>query len=215
MKNVDFVKTLFDQYGDGLAQRLTLVREHNVTSRTRHGLEGGSTGNPDCGFLYLLVRAFRRRNIFEIGTYVGSSAVAMNMAASEHGGTITTCDPADYGCIPPDSGIRFLNMASAEALACLKAEGAQIDFVFADWLPCEETISLFNEMGTDDMIFTAHDYLPGDKGEEAVEAMSRHYVRSDSGTWFFPDPEPVEVAPGLLIQQATAAFIPNRLLARL
>lgn len=215
MRKADFVKSLYDRYGDGLAERLALVREHNVTSRGKHGLEGGSTGNPDCGFLYLLVRAFRRRIIFEIGTYVGSSAVAMNMAAGGHGGSVTTCDPEDYGCLPPESGIRFLNMASADALRLLKAEGARIDFVFADWLPCDESIAHFNEMATDDMIFTAHDYLPGDKGEAAVEAMSRRYARAATGTWIFPDPKPVEVAPGLLIQQATAALIPNRLLGEL
>lgn len=136
-------------------------------------------------------------------------------ATREHGCSATTCGPEDYGRVPLDSGIRFLNMASADALRRLKAESARIDFVVADWLPCDETITLLNEMGTDDMIFTAHDYLPGEKGEAAAEAMSRRYVGAATGTWILPDPKPVEVAPGLLLQQATAALIPNRLLVEL
>jgi predicted O-methyltransferase YrrM len=64
------------------SKKFVEIRDHNVTSRARHGLPGGSTGNPDCAFLYLLVKAFQRRSIFEVGTYVGTSAVAMTMAGA-------------------------------------------------------------------------------------------------------------------------------------
>jgi hypothetical protein len=211
-----FVTRLFERHGDGLADYLAAIREHNVSSRARHGLSGGSTGTPDCGFLYLLVKAFARRHVFEIGTYVGTSAVAMAGAAREHGGRVTTCDPQDYGCLPARdrADIRFLQMPADDALARLKGAGETIDFVFADWAPSPRTIGLFNELGTADMIFTAHDYVPpDDKGVVAQRLMSRHYRRRRECSWFLPESEPIRVAPDLLLQQSVAALIPNHLLA--
>jgi predicted O-methyltransferase YrrM len=76
----ELVQHLFGRHGGGLVEKLVEIRDHNVTSRARHGLPGGSTGNPDCAFLYLLVKGFQRRSIFEVGTYVGTSAVAITMA---------------------------------------------------------------------------------------------------------------------------------------
>jgi hypothetical protein len=209
MQTREFVTRLYERHGYGLAEKLTAIRYYNVTSRARCGLAGGSTGNPDCGFLYLLVKAFARRCIFEIGTYVGTSAVAMAMAS----GHVTTCDPDDYGCLPPD--IRFLNMTDSAALRVLQREGATVDMVFADAVVSLDAIALLNKIGSKDMIFTAHDYAPGDKGEICFRLMSEHYRRTTESTWFLPEAEPVEVAPGLFLERATAAMIPNRLIAAL
>lgn len=209
MQTREFVTRLFERHGHGLVEKLTAIRDHNVTSRAQRGLAGGSTGTADCGFLYLLVKAFGRRSIFEIGTYVGTSAVAMTMA----GGYVTTCDPKDYGCLPP--GIRFLNMTDRDALRLLRREGALVDMVFADAAVSSDAITFLNKIGSNDMIFTAHDYASGAKGEVCVDLMSKHYRRAEECTWFLPEAEPIEVAPGLLIEEATAAMVPNDLIAAL
>ncbi|HID49885.1 MAG TPA: hypothetical protein EYP40_09810 [Chromatiales bacterium] len=214
--NTRFVKSLFHAYGPDLVPLLPEIRNHNVTARERLGLSGGSTGNADCGFLYLLVRAFNRRSVFEIGTYVGTSAVAMSMAARNNDGTVVTCDPEDYGCLPESAQelIRFLHMPSEEALGQLQQENKTIDFVFADWAPSRQAIKLINQLSTDDFIFSAHDYvLPDDEGVVAKKLMTKHYKRIKECTWILPDEEPVQVAPGIELQQCTAVLIPNRLLA--
>ncbi len=202
----DFIADLYARHGAGLAERLAAVGDHNVRSRARHGLSGGSTGNADCGFLYLLVKAFRRTSVFEIGTYVGTSAVAMTMA----GASVHSCDPTAYGGLPPE--IHFLNMNDQTAARHLRSAGIQVDMVFADWIPAVETIVALDTLGSDDLIFTAHDYLPGDKGVIAVERVRQHYSRNREGTWLLPPPEPVLVAPGLPIAASTAVLIPTRLL---
>ena len=125
----ELVHHLFARHGGGLAEKLGRNPPPQCHVTARHGLAGGSAGNPDCAFLYLLVKAFQGRSIFEVGTYVGTSAVAMTMA----GGHVVTCDPEDYGCLPP--GIRFMHMPDDEALSVLRREGASIDMVFADWVP--------------------------------------------------------------------------------
>ena len=129
------------------------------------------------------------------------------------GGHVMTCDPEDYGCLPP--GIRFMHMPDDEALRVLRREGASIDMVFADWVPSADAFSLINELSTPDFIFTAHDYGPGDKGEVCFHLMSEKYRRANECTWILPEVAPVEVIPGLLIEQTTAALIPTRLLATL
>jgi hypothetical protein len=209
MQSRELVTRLYERHGHGLVEKLTAIRYHNVTSRARHGLAGGSTGNPDCGFLYLLVKAFARRSIFEIGTYVGTSAVGMTMA----GGHVTTCDRNDYGCLP--AGIRFLNMTDSDALRLLWREGATVDMVFAAAAVSPDAIALLNKIGSEDMIFTAHDYAPGDKGEVCFRLMLKCYGRAKESTWFLPEAKAIEVAPGVRLEQATAAMIPNRLIAAL
>ena len=161
MQTREFVTRLFERHGHGLIEKLTAISYHNVTARAQHGLAGGSTGTADCGFRYLLVKAFARRSIFEIGTYVGTSAVAMAMAD----GHVTTCDPKDYGCLP--AGIRFLNMTDRDALRLLRREAAIVDMVFADVAVSSDAIAFLNKIGSDDMIFTAHDYASGRKARSA------------------------------------------------
>lgn len=214
-KTSRLVKRLFEAYKDELIPRLPEIWEHNVTSRAKHGLEGGSTGNPDCGFLFLLVKAFHRKSIFEIGTYVGTSAVAMASAARSNGGRLVTCDPENYACLPESESdvIRYLQMDHEQALLTLKRDQVQIDFVFADWQPSPGSIDLINELASDDLIFAAHDYvLPRDKGVVAFELMSKHYQRVHECTWFLPDEQPIQVSADIQLQQCTAVMIPDRLL---
>lgn len=201
-----FISRLYARHGDGLAETLASISDYNISSRARHGLAGGSTGTADCGFLYLLVKEFRRRTVFEIGTYVGTSAVAMQSA----GASVVTCDPTEYGGLP--TGLRFLKMDDVGASQVLKSEGTRPDMVFADWPPSVETILTLNDIGSEDMIFAVHDYLPGDKGEIAVRTINRHDRRAGDGTWLFPPKAPVALAPGVAIDAATAVLIPNRLL---
>lgn len=214
-KTARLVKRLFEAYKDELIPRLPTIRNYNLTSRAKHGLAGGSTGNPDCGFLYLLVRAFHRKSIFEIGTYVGTSAITMGAAARANGGKLVTCDPENYACLPEAENdvIRYLQMDHEQALSTLKKERVQIDFVFADWQPSLASINLINELASQDLIFTAHDYvLPHDKGVVAFELMSQHYRRANECTWFLPDEQPIQVSSDIQLQQCTAAMIPNILL---
>ena len=214
MNHTDLVKLLYTRHGEKLPERMEDVNRHKLREFERLNLSAHSTGVDDCRFLYLLILAFRRKYIFEIGSYIGTSAVAMSLAAKQHGGSVTTSDPNDYGCFSEDGGIRFMHAPSSEALGRLKDEGARVDFVFADWPPCSETIEFLNEIGTEDMIFTAHDYKPsnpgGDKGQWAMDSMKNLYARADSGTWFVP--ERVEVAPNVWINNSTVSLIPNRLL---
>ena len=215
LTNRDFVTRLYRAHGQGLREVLARVHAHNVGTQARLGLSGGSTGDADCGLLHLLVKAFQPQHIFEVGTYVGTSTLAMALAARSYGGKVTTCDPEDRQAIPDDQCdvIRFIHAAALAALADLRARGESIDLVFADWTLGREAIEMLNEMGTPKLIFTAHDYvLPRDKGVINKEEMSRYYRRARECTWILPDAQPILVEPGLALQQATAMLVPRPLL---
>jgi len=115
--------------------------QRHVAFFTSKGLSGeSSTSLEDCLMLYLLIRHFDRRGVFEIGTNVGTTAVVMNEAVKRNGGTCTTCDPIDYGALLADSGLRFINARSDAALSLIRAEARTIDFAFFDWVPDWQTL---------------------------------------------------------------------------
>jgi hypothetical protein len=163
----------------------------------------------------LLVHAFKRRHIFEIGTYIGTSAVAMAQAAALHGGVVITCDPEDYGCLPTTLGIRFIRGTDHTAAQTLRAEGIRPDFVFADSMISEATLSILNDIGSEDMIIAVHDYLPGDKGERNKELIDARYKRAADGVWMLPFKGTVTLAAGVCVQEATAVLMPRSLLTEI
>src|SRR5262245_37231653 len=92
-------------YAAELPDATAVFKRHCAHVRTR-GLVGSySTSLEDCLLLYLLIRHFGRRAVFEVGTFIGTTAVVMNAAVKRNGGTCITCDPDDHGCLPADSGI--------------------------------------------------------------------------------------------------------------
>jgi len=174
------------------------------------GITGeNSTSLEDCLMLYLLIRHFDRRRVFEIGTNVGTTSVIMNQAVKKNGGTCTTCDPVDYGALPADSGIRFIHAESDTALARLKAEHSTIDFAFFDWVPDKRTLNLANELFDDDAVIAVHDYRLDPKGQAIVDIVNLHYRQR--GRWFFPE-APVQLADEIRVNICTAFFVPNQLL---
>ncbi len=193
-----------------LSAAQTAWRRH-VAFFTSKGLSGeSSTSLEDCLMLYLLIRHFDRRSVFEIGTNVGTTAVIMNEAVKQNGGMCTTCDPIDYGAIPPDSGIRFINAPADAALAHIKEDGPAIDFAFLDWVPDWKTLRLANDLFDKDAILAVHDYGLDPKGEAVVDLLNLHY--RPRGRWFFPEAAPIALAGGARVNICTAFFVPNQLL---
>ena len=160
--------------------------------------------------LYLLIRHFDRRGVFEIGTNVGTTAVVMNEAVKRNGGTCTTCDPIDYGALLADSGLRFINARSDAALSLIRAEARTIDFAFFDWVPDWQTLQLANEVFDPTAILAVHDYGSNPKGEAIIDVLNLHY--RPRGRWFFPERSPIHLVGDVRVNICTAFFVPNQLL---
>ena len=186
----------------------TVQQHYEPIQATGLGVEG-TTSIEDCVFLYLLIRHFRRKHVFEIGTYIGTTAVAMNSAVKKNGGVCTTTDPKDYGVLPPWSGIRLIEGPAEHGLGILKREGHSVDFAFADWYFQQPTIDLALTTFTEDCIIAVHDYFPNDKGEENVAKLNATYCRERPGEWLLPIGAPWKMDSGASINICTAVFVPH------
>ncbi len=178
--------------------------------RTGLGMER-TTSIEDCIYLYLLIRYFARKSVFEIGTFIGTTAVAMNQAVRKNAGNCTTTDPKDYGCLPRDSGIRMIEGPAEFGLGLLHREGRVVDFAFGDWYFKQPTIDLAAKTFTPDCVIAVHDYFPDDKGEENVVKLSETYCQRRMGTWLLPTGAPWRMPDGMTINACTAVFIPDSL----
>jgi hypothetical protein len=189
-----------------------------ITEHCQRALEKGmtlsnSTSNEDCLLLYALIRHFGSRHVFEVGTYIGTTAIAMNEAVKRNGGLCTTCDPVAYNTLPPWSGVRFINSESATALQILCDEARSIDFVFLDWVPDQPTLDLIPKVCNTDAIVGVHDYVATDpKGAAAVAAVKGSAFGERLGQWFVPDEQPVDLGSGIRLNLTTAFFVPSHLL---
>ncbi len=129
------------------------------------GKVAGAVNIADYKILYLLVRVYKPKVIFEIGTWIGTSAMIMAeaMRANGTGGKIYTCDHNHYYALDDSYSdiIVPINAFSAEALDQIP-EDTKIDFVFADGELTFRTISKLKPLLTTEAIIATHDYTPPD-----------------------------------------------------
>lgn len=151
---------------DALRTRATEVMPD--IRRAADGKAAGTITYADMKVLYLLVRHFKPKTIFEIGTWIGTSAMVMAEAIRQNGngGMIYTCDTAD--CYLPEEpyqgSIRKITAMSDSALSELPAD-APIDFIFADGEFTFKTIENLRDRLAPNALITTHDYvLPAEKG---------------------------------------------------
>jgi predicted O-methyltransferase YrrM len=212
----DLLGRIHESAGAGLEGALARTLSHARRFLEPGIVTGGTSSMEDCALLYLLIGYFKPRRIFEIGTFIGTTAVAMNEAARMVGATVTTCDPVSYDAFEGDSGIRFINLPSEEALEVLQHDGP-IDFCFMDWMPDIATIELANRLFSKDAIIAVHDYYPAnkghpeEKGSKIVEHLNDHYINIPLGRWHFPTDPPFITPAGTQINLCTAFFIPHNL----
>ena len=148
--------------------RAEAVKIHPGIRIANDGKAAGTINREDCRILYLLVRYYKPTIIFEIGTWIGTSAMVMAeaMRKNNNGGTIYTCDVNNYYALDETYSdvIKPINAFSDEALQHLPEE-TKIDFVFADGELTFKTIKKMKPMLHFESIIGTHDYIPpADKG---------------------------------------------------
>jgi len=148
--------------------RAEAVKIHPGIRIANDGKAAGTINREDCRILYLLVRYYKPTIIFEIGTWIGTSAMVMAeaMRKNNNGGKIYTCDANNYYSLPGDYSdiISPITAYSDKALKQLPKD-TTIDFLFADGELTFATISQLKAKLNEKSIITTHDYiLPDDKG---------------------------------------------------
>jgi len=159
--------------------------------RDTDGRPRGSAEFQDCLYLYLLVREYKPKVIFEVGTWIGTSAIFMAEALKRNGqGKIYTCDINDVSCIPEEYDRLITRMYghSDDILAQLIREGVVIDFVFADGEMTTTNVNQLKQLLSAKAVFTTHDFrLPAPtKGVAHFLLMKNHFNSASEFCWLLP-----------------------------
>lgn len=156
-----------------LERKISALRENAIIKyphipRGGDGFDSGTISVPDARLLYILVRALKPKTIFEIGTWIGTSAMVMAEAvrANHNGGHVYTCDANSYYSLDSsyDDVITTIHAYSDQALQELP-DGREIDFVFADGELTFATIKILKRKLANTAVISTHDFLlPAEKG---------------------------------------------------
>lgn len=128
--------------------------------------KSGSINLKDAEILFSFIREKNIKTIFEIGTWFGTSAFIMAMAAGE-GGMVYTCDTKDY-YVAEHENIQYFNGESSKYLRTLK--GVKFDFVFIDGSFIGNDAKKISEKTK---IIGVHDYMDNKKGVRNIRVLKK------------------------------------------
>jgi hypothetical protein len=175
----NIIDTVWTTYGTEIVDRTEEFQSEIDLLRTRaaakfsniriaaDGKTAGTVDMSDYRLLYGLVRFFKPRNIFEIGTWIGTSAMIMSEAVIKNGhGHVYTCDRNSHYSLPGkyDDIITKVNEFSDTAIDHFPGN-ERIDFIFADGSLNSSTVKKLINRSNERVIFVTHDYqTPDEKG---------------------------------------------------
>lgn len=144
------------------------ARTNNHVRRTTDGDIAGTITLQDAVILYTLVSHYSPGVIFEIGTWIGTSASVMADALlqSKNAGHIYSCDIRDLSCIPEkySATITTLHGYSQDVLDAVP-RNTPIDIVFTDGECNFVTLQKLRTRLAPRHLFITHDFtLPAEKG---------------------------------------------------
>ena len=127
--------------------------------------------SPSAGIaLYALARRLAPRTVFEVGTFIGKSTVAMALAledADVAGATIYTCDSSNDFHLPHRGATRivgFPRKTSTQALTEAASQGAQVDLFHLDGRLAEADLPLLARVARPDAVYAIDDFEGSEKG---------------------------------------------------
>ena len=145
----------------------------------------GAINELDAMILYHLVRHFKPENIFEIGTWFGTSAQVMLLAQKS---SIYTCDKNNY-FVAQSQFIHFMNTESWNAIKKFGRIGYPIDLIFTDGALYGNDPKRLSKLCRR-KIFITHDYVGKEKGYRNVRKMKKLWP----GAVFIPPVEGSTIA---------------------
>lgn len=167
--------------------------------------------------LTLLIRNAQPTTVFEIGTFIGKSTLAMALAMDATGipGQIFTCDGSNDFRVPrlSQTPVRgFPRATSTHALETLRSEGVKLDMLHIDGRLGDRDPELIEQIMVPNAVVAVDDFEGTEKGVSVVSqlfsrpAFARHLL-------IYPMPAHVREAAGLLGSNSTAVLLPSAVLA--
>jgi hypothetical protein len=127
--------------------------------------------SPSTGLaLYALARKLAPRSVFEVGTFIGKSTVAMALGLEDAGvrdATILTCDLSNDFHLKHTGPTRitgFPRKSSTQALTEAAAQGAQVDLFHFDGRLADADLALVSRIARPNAVYAIDDFEGSEKG---------------------------------------------------
>lgn len=195
------------------AARAVLAEAFDACEKTRPlmAYNTGSISFASALTLYVAVRCLEPEAIFELGTFIGKSTIAMALAADRNGrGRIYTCDGSNDFHLPPVAKCPiqpFPRTRSTEALLALAKAKERIDFAFVDGRLSPQDVDILSRLVTERAVVALDDFEGMEKGVanlmllRAHKAFARHVLVHPPGPTVLAD-------YGTTTRCLTALFVP-------
>lgn len=130
----------------------------------------GTINRSGCLYLRAICKRFLPRVVVEIGTFIGSSALAM---AYESGG-VFTCDKDNDAFASQRNVVAYPKTTSTEMLARLVSQGTKASLFFFDGRIHENDVPLIQLLSAPGAIYAFDDYVGHEKGVVNLTRLAAH-----------------------------------------
>lgn len=144
-------------------KEIEVVIEGQQSLRHQAEYKTGSVPYDDALELYKIVRAFQPNNIAEVGTYIGVSALVMNMAM-ERLVDVYTCDMSNDIDLNAPNIHQYPMKPSHEMFADMAEKGVKVDLVYLDGRLSEKDIEPLLKIIHGQTVFVLDDFEGTEKG---------------------------------------------------
>lgn len=129
--------------------------------RVKADYNTGSITEDEARMLWALAEAFRARAVIEVGTFTGTSALALAMGSAVE--AVYTCDISN-DCLDASDVIRpFPKTSSVDMLKSLRCLGVSADLCFFDGVLTDADVAALLMLTHPHTVFAFHDYNYGPK----------------------------------------------------
>ncbi len=146
-------------------------------TRSKMAYNTGSI-SPSTGIaLYALARRLAPRTVFEVGTFIGRSTVAMALGLEDAGvgdATIYTCDLSNDFHLThagPSRIVGFPRRNSTQALTEVAGQGVQVDLFHLDGRLGEADLALVHKIARPNAVYAIDDFEGAEKGVANVSLL--------------------------------------------
>jgi predicted O-methyltransferase YrrM len=175
------------------------LEKETAARRPPKNTKTGSVSRAACAYLAAVTELLRPSIIVEVGTFVGTSILAMRATKHKY-----TCDK-DNALLPSMEGLTvYPRTTSTEMFRDLVQEGIIADFMFFDGRAQDDDFPLIEQLSQSGTVYGFDDFEPGGKGMWNI----RRFVH------WFPDHrlvEPPMYVPHVKGETTIALLIPKQL----
>ena len=157
-----------------LGEGTKLNAENRITTKT--------IPNEDIEILFKLIKKFKPTVIFEVGTWIGTSAMTMDMASN--GAKIYTCD-RNKAYVYDSPNVTYYNCKSDKFFKIMHNNKIKADLLFID-ARIADNVKIIAKTTTPNFVFITHDYEEGKKGWANIRALEKFYKKLEV---IIPDPK--------------------------